>query len=278
MGFALDQLGVDTGAISRLIFAVVLIAARIVPVFTLAPFFGGRLVPAPVRVGIAIAFSVLLLPTVGDPVTAAWAVDPGPVLVATLIAKEILVGLALGFIASLPFFAVDAAGRLADVARGASQSQLLNPQTGERTTPLGDFGLQLAILIFLFLDGHLLVIQSLATSYEALPVLSHTTTGGWGGVSQVAITASAHMIAVAIGLAAPVLAATFLADLSLGLVNRVAPQVQVYFVGMPAKAIVGVFVFMIALAALAVAVGGETLGGVSSIGEVIRALAAHLER
>ncbi len=268
----LQQLGLDAGGISRLTFAVVLIAARLVPVFTIVPFFGGRLVPSPVRVGIAVAFAVLLLPTVGDPVTAAWAANVSPVLVATLIAKEILVGLTLGFVVSLPFFAADAAGRLADISRGASQSQVLVPQTGEMSTPLGDMSMQLAIVIFLFLDGHLLFIQSLATSYEALPILEHTSSSGWAAASGVAIDASAHMIAAAIGLAAPVLAATFLSDLTLGVINRVAPQVQVYFVGMPVKAVMGIFVFMLALGAAATVIAGDSLGGVGALGEAIRGL------
>lgn len=272
MDVALEQLGLDPGGISRLIFAVALISARLIPIFTIAPFFGGRLVPSVVRIGIAIAFSVLLLPTVGEPLTADWAEASGPVLVAMLLGKEILVGFTLGFVVSLPFFAVDAAGRLSDVARGASMQQVLNPQTGERTTPLGDFGLQLAVLIFLLLDGHLMVIQALATSYEALPVVDHATVAGWGGASDIAIRASAHMIAAGVGLAAPVLAATFLSDLSLGLINRVAPQVQVYFVGMPIKAVVGVFVFMLALAVMATAIASETIGGISGLGDAIRAL------
>ncbi len=80
------------------------------------------------------------------------------------------------------------------------------------------------------------------------------------------------MIAAGVGLAAPVLAATFLSDLSLGLINRVAPQVQVYFVGMPVKAVVGVFVFMLALAVMATAIASETTGGISGLGDAVRAL------
>lgn len=272
MGALIEQLGFDAGSISRLTLAMVLIAARMVPVFTVVPFFGGRLVPSPVRVGLAVAFAALLLPTVGDPVTAAWAANPSPVLVVTLIAKEVMVGLTLGFIAALPFFAADAAGRLADVARGASQSQVLVPQTGERSTPLGDMSIQLAIVIFLLLDGHLLFIRALATSYEALPILDHASPAAWGLTTRVAIDASAHMIAAAVGLAAPVLAATFLSDLTLGVVNRVAPQVQVYFVGMPVKAVVGIFVFMLALAAAATVIAGDSLGGIHALGEAIRGL------
>ncbi len=267
------QAAVDSGIISRLILATALIAARLVPVFAFVPFFGGRLVPAPIRVGIAVAFALILLPVMGDPVTAAWAVDPSPVLIAVLLGKEILVGLTLGFVASLPFYAADAAGRLADVARGAQQSQILVPQTGERSTPLGDFSLQLAIVVFLLLDGHLLFLQSLATSYEAVPILTTPSAAGWGGAGQVAISASAHMIAAAVGLAAPVLAATFLSDLTLGLINRVAPQVQVYFVGMPVKAVLGIFVFMLALGAFTTALAGESAGGIRSLLEGIRGLA-----
>ncbi|RMH39248.1 MAG: type III secretion protein [Deltaproteobacteria bacterium] len=272
MASLLADLGWNAAGLSRLLLAMALIAARVVPIFTFAPTFGGRLLPGVVRVAVSLAFAALLVPAVGQPAVATWGQLPGAVAIAVLFAKEIAVGVALAFVVSLPFVAVDVAGRLADVARGASQAQVLVPQTGERTTPLGDFGLQLAIALFFLLGGHLLVLDALAASYEAVPIAGLPAASGWWGIARVSIDASAHMFAVAIGLAAPVLAATFLADLALGLVNRVAPQVQVYFVGMPAKAVLGVFAFMLALAAVAVTIAHDTLGGARAVVEAMRGL------
>lgn len=258
--------------LSRWIVAGALIAARLVPVFTLAPFFGGRLLPATARVGLALAFAALLLPSVGAPVLASTTPPAGAALVGLLV-KEVAIGSILGFLVALPFYAADAAGRLADMGRGASMSEVLVPQTGGRTTPLGDLSLQLAIVLFLFLDGHLLFFRALAASYEAVSIVGAPGAAGWGSVAQIAIASTGAMVAAAVGLAAPVLAATFLTDLGLGLLNRVSPQIQVYFVGLPVKAVLGVLAFMLALAAMMDVLGADLLGGVRSLDGAARGLA-----
>ncbi len=252
--------------------ALVLIAARLVPVFTLAPFFGGRLLPAPARIGLALAFAALLAPAVGASLISGAAPVPAGLGLVALLAKEVAVGAVIGFLVALPFLAADMAGRLADQARGASMAEVLVPQTGDRSTVLGDLGLQLAIVVFVLLDGHLLFFRSLAASYEALPLVSAPSAAGWSSVAAAAISTSAQTIAAAVGLAAPVLAATVLTDWGLGLLNRVSPQVQVYFVGLPIKAVVGVLTFMLALAAMMEVLAGDLLGGVSRVDGAVRGL------
>ena len=73
------------------------------------------------------------------------------------------------------------------------------------------------------------------------------------------------MLVAALGFAAPVLAALFLADLALGVVNRVSPQIQVYFIGMPLKALLGVLLFMLAITGMVAALRGELGGGMVDV-------------
>jgi type III secretion protein SpaR/YscT/HrcT len=271
VGFAVPS-GPDE--LSAMLLAGGLVAARLVPVLAIAPFFGGRLVPAPVRVAVALAFAALLLPSAGAGAAAALAAgEVGPIMLGALLVKEVLVGAALGLLAALPFHAADAAGRLADAARGASMSQLLVPQTGETSTPLGDLGLQLSVLLFLALDGHLVFFRALAASYEALPVVAMPGAAGWQALGEASMRAAARLIAVAAGLAAPVLAAMFLTDLALGLINRVSPQVGVYFVGMPAKAVLGLLALLIAVSATASALTGESIGAMRALERAVEGLA-----
>ncbi len=247
LSFALDP--------ERLIAFGALGAARVVPIFTIAPFFGGRLVPQPVRVAISLAFVALVFPAV-----TAGAPDPralGPLTLGALLLKEVVLGFLLGFLAAIPFWAAESAGRLVDTARGASNQEIYVPQLGTQSSPLGDFSLQLAVVVFFAVDGHLLFLRALAASYEAVPVLSVPPGIESGAIGVLAVQATGHLVLAALGLAAPALAALLLADLALGLVNRVSPHVQVYFLGMPAKAVLGVLVFLLALTGMVSALRGE---------------------
>src|SRR5256885_271179 len=120
-------------ALERALVAVGLGAARTVPVTWLVPAFGGPHVPAPMRVGLGLALAVLCLPRLAGQVP-----DAGAVLWVVLLAREVAVGVTLGFVASLAFRAAEMAGRLTDVLRGANLAEALTPLSDERSSPLGD--------------------------------------------------------------------------------------------------------------------------------------------
>ena len=249
------RLGLDVALDpGRLIVYGALGAARVVPVFVIAPFFGGRLVPAPLRVAVALAFVALVFPAISAGAPAPSGL--GPLVLAGLLAKEVVVGALLGFLAAMPFWAAEAAGRLVDDARGADGA----------SAPLGDLALKLAIVIFFVVDGHLLFVRALAASYDAIPVVGLPPALAGGSLAELAVAATAHLVLAALGLAAPALAALLLADLALGLVNRASPHVPVYVLGMPAKAVLGVLVFLLALTGMVTALRGE-------LGLVLRQLA-----
>jgi type III secretion protein T len=264
------RLGLDTSLDpGRIIAYGGLGAARVVPIFLIAPFFGQKLVPQTVRVGIAIAMVAVVWPAVaqGTP-------DPSRLGAATLVAlflKEIVLGTLVGFLAAIPFWAAEAAGRLVDGARGASNQEIVVPQLGSQSSPLGSLGLQLAVVAFFAMDGHLLFLRALGESYRAVPVLGFPRVILGGGASDLAVDATSRLILAALGLAAPALAALLLADVALGLVNRVSPHIQVYFLGMPLKSALGVVVFMIAIAGMIVVLRGETAAALRAIGSVLGA-------
>lgn len=225
--------------------AVGLGAARTIPVVFMVPAFGGPAVPAPLRVGLGLGLAVLCLPRLAGQVP-----DAAPALWALLLAREVAVGLTLGFVASLVFRAAELAGRLTDLFRGADLAEVISPLSGARSSPLGQVTLLLAVVIFLELGGlgHLAV--ALGRSYDAVPVAAAVTPAQLGRVAALVLGASAQMLEAALGLAAPVLVALLLADLVLGLVGRAAPQLPLHFVGMPAKALLGVGVALVSVAAL----------------------------
>ena len=225
--------------------AVGLGAARTLPVAWLVPAFGGPQVPAPVRVGLGLGLAVLCLPRLAGQVP-----EAGPALWVLLLAREAAVGLTLGFVASLIFRAAEGAGRLVDIVRGANLAEVISPVSGGGTSPLGELTALLAIVIFLELGGlgHLAV--ALGRSYDAVPVAASATPAQLGRVVALVLGASAQMLEAALGLAAPALVALLLADLVLGMIGRAAPQLPLYFVGMPGKALLGVGVALVTVASL----------------------------
>jgi flagellar biosynthetic protein FliR len=244
-----------------------LAGARVIPLALLAPFLGGRLVPSPAKIGLAGALAVLVYPQVAAAVPAL-----GPVHLVLLFAKEILVGVAIGLCVSLVFHAAEAAGRLVDLARGTSMSEALVPQSGTRASPAGDLYLQLAVVLFLAGGGHRLVLAALAHSYAVVPVVAFPSTQGLGAAAAAFIELTAGLLAVALGLAAPVLIAAILTDLAFGLTNRVAPQLNAYVLGMPAKALVGTAVLLLGLSVVAGELASGGRQSLADLGRVIRAL------
>jgi type III secretion protein SpaR/YscT/HrcT len=230
----------------RALLAVGLGAARTVPVAWMIPAFGGPLVPAPVRLGLGLALSLLCLPRLESQVPGA----ASALLWGLLVAREVAVGLTLGFVGALVFRGAEVAGRLTDILRGANLAEVLSPLSEERSSPLGQITLLLSVVIFLELGGLGHVAVALARSYDAVPIAAAASPAHFGQAAALALAASGQMLEAALGLAAPALVALLLADLALGAVARAAPQIPVYFVGMPLKALLGVGALLVSVGAL----------------------------
>jgi type III secretion protein SpaR/YscT/HrcT len=220
--------------------------ARTIPFVWLIPAFGGPNLPARVRLALGFALSALCFPLVAGRLPSG-----GAVLWSLLLLREVGVGLVMGFVAACMFRAVEAAGWLTDVLRGANLAEVIAPEQGSRSSPLGELLLLLAVVIFLEMGGAGILATALARSYQAVP-LGAASPGPTSlhAAAFLVIAASAKLIEAAIGLAAPALVALLLADMALGALGRAVPQIPVYFVGMPAKALLGVGALLAGLATL----------------------------
>ena len=226
--------------------------ARLVSFFSIVPFFGGASVPARVKVATAMSLVIILYPSVAATVPLNQSLGFGPVGFIALLTKEILIGFTLGFISSLVFEAVQVAGRIVDFQRGSTQGELYAPQLQSRVSELGQFKLQLAIVLFITIGAHRLFIRSLLESYEFIPALAFPHfTPGFSPAAELITKMTAAVLSIGLQLAAPALIALLLTDLFFGIINRVAPQVNVFFLSMPVKMLVGVIVVLIALPVLA---------------------------
>jgi flagellar biosynthesis protein FliR len=225
--------------------------ARLVSFFSIVPFFGGAAVPARVKVATAMAFVIILYPSLAATVPENQTLGFGPLGFIALLAKEVLIGFTLGFIASLVFEAVQVAGRIVDFQRGSTMAELYAPQVQSRVSELGQFKLQLAIVLFIAIGAHRLFISSVLQSFEFIPILTFPKfTPGWSPAAELITKLTAAVLSIGLQLAAPALIALLLTDLFFGIINRVAPQVNVFFLSMPVKMLVGIIVILIALPVL----------------------------
>ncbi len=260
MNSALPNLASDLSLFLELaaasLYPTTLSAARLIPIVWLAPTFGGRLLPLPARITLALGLSLVLAPP--------WTSEAVPLGLSFALALtiEMLIGTALGLLASLPFELARASGHLIDVSRGAAMAQVIAPGLCDRATPTGDI-LYLAILVALTAaGGDRLLILALADGFVHLPPGAALTLEGSGAIGKELIEATSALLATALLLAAPPLIAALLADLLLGVVGRVVPQLPLFFLGMPVKTVLGLLVVAFALGPILSAVfesGAEML-------------------
>jgi flagellar biosynthesis protein FliR len=238
------------GDVSGTLLAVGLGAARTVPVTWLVSPLGGARLPAMARLAFGLLLAAMAAPALGAAAARAGLGGLAGGALALVLAREVVVGFGLGLVVSFAFRAAETAGRLVDVLRGASLAEVLVPTSEERASPLGALYGLLAALIFLELGGVARLCEALVASYQAVPLAGPLAPAILRAGAAVVVVSSARLFEAALALAAPVVVALWLTDLALGMVARVAPQVPVYFVGLPAKGLLAVGVVLLGLGAL----------------------------
>lgn len=204
---------------------------RVSALVSLLPAFGERSIPTRVKLGISVAFSLVIFPAV-PPVE----IEPGFQTSVQLIGTEVLVGLMLGIGLRLFVLALQTAGSIA--AQATSLSQILGGAAADPVPAMGYLltlaGLTLAVLMGL----HIRVAEFLIQSYTLFPtsqLLSAPDLSQWG-VQQIS-----RSFSLAFGLAMPFVIASLIYNLALGVINRAMPQLMVAFVGAPAITFAGLF-------------------------------------
>jgi flagellar biosynthetic protein FliR len=178
-----------------------------------------------------------------------------------LVLKELLVGLAFSFSLAALFAAIQVAGSLLDTLIGFSFGALVDPITGTNGGMLNQLYALIGVMIFIVINGDAWVIQGLAKSYEAIPLVDAPDMGTLVEGAQVVFSG---IFAAAIEVCAPVMLATLLTDVAFGLVSRVVPQLNVFGVGFPAKVTVGLVLVGASLPFMAGWLGDELQSSVAS--------------
>jgi len=203
---------------------------RIMAVMIHVPALGGQNIPSQVRIGLGLTLALVLFPLQSAPtgeMIGAFAFGVG-------IGKEIIIGTLVGFAADLAFGAIQIAGSAMGMGSGFESGRIFNPSLGEAGSAFDQIFVMTAAMIFLILDGHHLVLIALQKTFTAVPLNGALPFNGLEAVLRM----TSVFVASGVHMALPVMAALFLTDLTLGLLARIAPQVQVYFLGLPVKVVV----------------------------------------
>ena len=193
------------------------------------PPFGNRTVPTTVKVGLAAALALVVGPRLAEQ---AVPLEAGPLLTAAVL--QVAAGLALGFLGVLLFATFSFAGGLIDLVSGYSVAQLFDPGNSAPVSIFGQFYGVLATTLLFAIDGHLLLVRGFLTSFTAAP-LTHLSIDT---MAELLTGDIALFFVAALEIAAPLLAALFLAEAALGLLSRAAPQMNVFQLGLPVKILV----------------------------------------
>ena len=218
-------------------FSFLLTLMRISLLVFLLPFFGGSGMPRMVKAALCLVLTLGLWPHLSFPGTAMpanlWEIG-------LMMAGELFLGLILGMMVRFVFGGIQTAGHIIGFQMGFAMMNVVDPMSGVSVSLTSQFLYIVTLLIFLALNGHLVMLQALGASFDLVPAGSLLINEAV--VTQV-LAFSGQIFVLGIKVAAPVMIAELMVSLSLGLMARMAPQVNVLFVGFPIKIAVG-FVFM----------------------------------
>lgn len=247
----------DLEPLRQFIMAMGLGVVRITACFTVIPFLSGEVMPGMVKNSFIFSLALFLLPlTYGH----APNLLSDPLFTLGIIAKEVVLGVLIGYAASIVFWVASSIGFVIDNQRGASMASVFDPMSGAETSPLGQLLEQTVVTLFMVGGGFLLLLGGLFESYLIWPIhtFSPTFNDAFPGLFLEMTDKMMHLIVV---LAAPVIITVFLTEFGLGLMNRFAPQLNVFFLAMPVKSAVGLFVLILYLPFLVGLLEHEFEGG-----------------
>lgn len=208
---------------------------RISVILFLLPFFGGHSIPNAVKGALMLVLTLAVWPELSFPGSLmpadGWSI-------ALMFLGELVIGLIMGLGIRFLFAAIQTGGQIIGFQMGFAMVNVVDPLTGVSEAVTAHFLYMVVMLTFLALNGPLHLLTGLAQSFELVPPGTILITPG---LTNEILTLSTSMFTLAIKIAAPVMAALFLVDLSLALISRAAPQMHVLVLGFPIKIAVGFF-------------------------------------
>jgi flagellar biosynthesis protein FliR len=235
------MLTVSSAQLSALLVTWLFPLFRVLGLMAVAPLFGNQAVPRRIRlmIGLAVTFAIVqsLPPPPAD-------LDPGSYVGMAALAMQTLIGIGMGMVMRVIFAATDVAGEIIGLEMGLSFATFFDPQSQGQTSVIAEFLGLITSLVFLSLNGHLLIIDVLARSFEWLPVSARPlAAGGWMALVNTGMT----MFAAGLLISLPIVAALLITNIALGVLTRAAPQLNIFSLGFPITCTVGFVLLLVSL-------------------------------
>ena len=215
------------------------IACRVGGAFTFMPFFGSSAIPARIKAGIVLVLSGLLYPQVHLTL-----LDFSPAILVELVVGELMLGVLMGLCLQFAFEAVQIAGQISGFQLSFSLVNVLDPQTNVDTPVLANFQQLVALLLFFEMNVHHWILRAVQKSFERVPPGSVSFSAE---LLRGVLHAGQGMWVAGLQLAAPLVLATVVIDVTVGFISKAAPQVPVLFLSIPVKTLLGFVVLAVSL-------------------------------
>ncbi|MEN9433096.1 MAG: type secretion system export apparatus subunit SctT [Pseudomonadota bacterium] len=213
---------------------------RLLVMFALMPLLVESIIPATIRSGILIAFAAFLLPLTHDQVLQ---LNNNAVLMSAILIKEGVLGLFMGYLFSIPFWAVRATGFLIDTQRGTMSAVFYSPLSANMVSPTGILLSQLTITLLFTSGSFLFLMQAIYFSYQTWPI-NEFIPPLQAETVQYFLSQLDKLMYTTILLAGPFLGLMLIVDLGAGLIGRYLPQLNIFTLAMPVKSGLGFFFLM----------------------------------
>lgn len=250
-----------------------LMLVRVSVLFSVAPILGNASIPTQVKAAIAMVFTLLLYLAFKGGHPGTYPV-PGNIFELTgAVCGEAFAGLIVGYTAFLLFSGVEMAGEIVDIQVGFGLVNVIDPAGGAQVSILGQFYYIVAMLFFLAIDGHHALLKALGDSFSLMPPGSVVWFKQAGHAGPLLAQFFTRLFGIALQVAAPSIAVLFLTSLSMGLLARTIPQMNVFIVGMPMNIIIGLIITILSLKLLGIVLTSVTAQVGSSSFRILSALA-----
>ena len=235
---------IDVSLLPALAAIFVLVFARVGAMVMLLPGFGESNIPARVKLSIALLLTLIILPLHRN----AYHVDLTSIsALGVLMVHELIIGIVLGATARVTLSALNVAGSVIAQQLGLGFVTAVDPTQGQQGQIIGNFLTILGLTLLFATDSHYIVIAALSESYR---IFSPGEIMPTGDVAALATSAFSAAYKIGLQLSAPFLVFGLVFNIGLGVLARLMPQMQVYFVGVPLSIVVGFLIFAVVLAAM----------------------------
>jgi flagellar biosynthetic protein FliR len=237
------MLTLNSDLIQAWVVTILIPLVRILGFVAIAPFFGNQAISMPIKVAMGILIAMMIAPAAPAMPT----VDLLSLRGILIIAEQMIIGLAIGLMMQVIFSAIEMAGQISGMTMGFGFATNYDPQSAGTTIVISQLMGILALLVFLSMNGHLIMIAGLLESFYAFPVTAEPrmidgmTIAIWG----------AKLFSIALQLSLPIVATLLITNLALGILTKSSPQLNIFGIGFPITLCVGFVVIMLMLPTMA---------------------------